>query len=250
MSTKVLSNQRVTVLAGLASGISVWANPSLAELTALTNVSGAVNWNSFDLNVKPSDHKDDRTLTDGAGAQSRSGYINFGGGLELVYPAPADTSSIYRTAYNLFSTMRVELVVAVRYGPLNSTAAAAGDEWNIYHVTTDAVSFGQGDVSKFYKVNLLPKDDVVTNYIVPPGTAVAITTSALSTTGTTGKVLLVSALYQGWDITNDATWTTSDGTKLQVVHPGIFLIVAAGSPTIQASYPGATPSTALATTLS
>lgn len=249
-STKVLSNQRVTVLAGLASGISVWANPSLAELTALTNVSSAVNWNSFDLNVKPSDQKDDRTLTDGAGAQSRGSYINFGGAIELVMPMPSDTSSMYRTAYNIFSTMRVELVVAMRYGPLNSTAPAASDEWNIFHVTTDAVAFGQGDVSKFYKVMLVPKDDIVTNYIVPPASPVAITTGALTTTATIGKVILAYATYQGWDITKDATWTTSDGTKLQVVHPGVFLVIAAGTPTITAAYPGATASTPLATTLS
>ena len=173
MSTKVLSNQRVTVLAGLASGVASWAHPTLVEMQALTNVSGAVNWNSFDLNIKASDQKDDRTLTDGAGAQSR-GFTNFGGNLQLVNPRPDDTASVFRTAYNIFSTPRVELVVAVRYGPLNSTAPAAADRWTIYHVVTDAVSFGENDVSKFYQVTLVARDDILVGYILPPTVATTV----------------------------------------------------------------------------
>jgi hypothetical protein len=178
MSNKVLSNQRVAVRAGLASAISSWAHPTLAELTALTDVSGAVNWNSFDLNIQASDQKDDRTLTDAAGAQSRSPYVNFGGNLQFVMPRTDDSASVFRTAYNIFSTMRVELVVAVRYGKLNSVAPAAGDRWTFYHVIVDQVSFGQGDVSKFYQVNLKPRDDIAVNYIVPVATPTAITTAA------------------------------------------------------------------------
>jgi len=100
MASKILSNQRVTVLAGLSSGIASWTATSLANLEALTNVSGAVNWNSFDLNIQASEQSDDRTLTDGAGAQSR-GYTNFGGTLELVHPKPDDTTSVFRQAYAL-----------------------------------------------------------------------------------------------------------------------------------------------------
>ena len=249
MSTKVLSNQRVTVLAGLASGVASWANPTLVEIEALTNVSGAVNWNSFDLNIKASDQKDDRTLTDGAGAQSR-GFTNFGGNLQLVNPRPDDTASVFRTAYNIFSTPRVELVVAVRYGPLNSTAPAAADRWTIYHVVTDAVSFGENDVSKFYQVTLVARDDILVGYILPPTVATTITVTALTATTTVGKLVFASAAYQGWDITKAATWVSSDETKLIQVHPGIFLATGAGSPTITAKYPGATDSTPTAITVS
>lgn len=250
MSNKVLANQRVTVLAGLSSGISVWANPALAELTALTNVSGAINWNTYDMNVKASNQKDDRTLVDGAGSQSRSPYVNFAGKLQMVMPAVLDTASIYRTAYNLFSTPRVELVVAVRYGPLSSTAPAAADEWTVFHVITDAVVFGENEVSRYYEVELIAKDDIAVSYIVPPSTAVAIsvTAAASSVVHGTGYVFL-SATYQGWDVTKSATWTTSDGTKLTMVHPGIAFGVAAGTATVTASYPGATSSTATSITI-
>lgn len=248
-ATKVLSNQRVTVAAGLSSGISSWANPSLAELNALTNVSGAVNWNSFDLSLKASDQKDDRTLTDGAGAQSR-GFTNFGGSLQFVHPAVTDTTGVYRQAYNIFSTPRVELVVVVRYGKLNSTVFAAGDRVYVYRLLTDAVSFAEGDVSRYYSVSLVPRNDVLPNYIVPPATPVAITTAALSAAVTTGNLAFISADYQGWDITKAATYTVSDETKLIQVHPGIFRGVAAGTATVIAKYPAATSSTALTITVS
>jgi hypothetical protein len=242
MATKVLSNQRVTVVAGLSSAISNWLTPTLAELTALTNVSGAVNWDSFDLNIQASEQSDDRTLTDGAGSQSR-GFTNFGGGLQFVTPQPTDTASIFRLAYNLFSTPRVELVVAVRYGKLNSTVPAAGDKWTIYRVMTDATAFGQNDVSKHYSVNLIARDDILPGYIVPPSSPVAITTAVVSAAGSVGGLIFASAAYQGWDITKSATWVSSDEAKLIQVHPGIFRNVAAGTPTIKAQYAGGTDST-------
>jgi len=58
----------------------------------------------------------------------------------------------------------------------------------------------------------------------------------------------VSAAYQGWDITKAATYTVSDETKLIQVHPGIFRVLGAGTPTIVAAYPAATSSTALTIT--
>lgn len=249
MSTKVLSNQRVTVIAGLASGISNWKNPSLSELAALTNVSGAVNWNAFDLNIKASDQKDDRTLTDGAGAQSR-GFTNFGGNLQFVTPLVTDTASIYRTTYNIFSTPRVELVVAVRYGKLNSMAPAAGDRWYIYHVITDVVAFGQNDVSKFYQVSLVPRDDVLANYIVPAAVPALVAVTPLAAAGTVGKVVFISAAYQGWDVTVSATWASSDESKVLQVHPGIFLCKSSGSAGITAIYPGGTISAPTTITVS
>lgn len=242
MSTKVLANQRVTVLAGLASGITDWKDPDLAELNALTNVSGAINWASFDLNIQASQQSDDRTLTDGAGAQSR-GFTNFGGGLQFVTPRPDDTSSIYRTAYNIFSTPRVELVVAVRYGEKNSTGPAAGDRWTMYHVITDAVSFGQGDVSKFYTVNLVARDDILVAHIIPDSPAVAITQTILDDTVAPGDLVFASAAYQGWDVTKEVTWVSSNEALLVQVHPGIFRAIDVGTPTIKAQYPGATDST-------
>jgi hypothetical protein len=248
MGTKVLSNQRVTVMVGLASSISDFSSPETAELAAMTNVSGAINWNSFDINVQASDQQDDRTLTDGAGAQSR-GFTNFGGSLELVTPTPSDAASIYRVAYTLMSTPRVELVVAIRYGKLSSLPPVASDEWNIFRVMTDAVAFGQSEVSKYYTVALIPRDDVLVSYILPAATPTAVSVAVLDASIAVGDLVFASALYQGRRITKSATWTSSDEALLTVVHPGIFRALAIGSPTISATYPGGTASTAAAITI-
>lgn len=241
MGNKALSNQRVTVLAGLASGISDWSDPPLAELAALTNVSGAVNWNSFDLNIQASTQNDDRTLTDAAGAQSR-GFTNFGGNIEFVMPPADDQSSIFRTAYNIFSNQRVELVVAVRYGKSNNTGPAAGDRWTIYHLLSDAVTFGEGTVSKFYRVALIGRDDILVDYIVPSATPAAPVVLS-SEDVEVGKFLFASAEYMGHDITKAAKWLSSNQALLEEVHPGIFQAKGAGTVTIAASYPGAAAAT-------
>lgn len=242
MSTKVYSNQRVTVRAGLASAITDWDHALLSEINGLTNVSGAVNWNAFDLNIRASEQQDDRTLTDAAGAQSR-GFTQFGGTLEFVHPRPEDTASIYRTAYDIFSTPRVELAVAVRYGPKNSLAASAGDKWTLYHVIVDAPRIGQNEVSKNYAVTLVARDDVLPNYIVPAASPTAVTISVVDAAVSVGDLVFVSAAYQGWDVTKSATYLSSDETKLEMVHPGIFRAKAAGTPTVKARYPGGTDST-------
>jgi hypothetical protein len=248
MGTKVLSNQRVTVLAGLSSGIADWTAPSLSSLTALTNVSGAVNWAGFDLNIQASEQDDDRTLTDGAGAQSR-GFTNFGGGLQFVNPKVTDLVSIFRTTYNIFSTPRVELVVAVRYGKKNSVAPAAGDKWTIYRVMSDAISFGSGDVSVYYTTNLIARDDILPNYIVPSSTPTAVAVTALSAAPTVGQLVFASAVYEGSDVTKTAVWTSSDEAKMILVHPGIFLTLATGTPGVVAAYAGGTDSTAVTITI-
>ena len=248
MGTKVLSNQRVTVLAGLATAIDDWSVPLLSELAALTNVSGAVNWASFDLNIQASQQTDDRTLTDGAGAQSR-GFTNFGGTLQFVNPKPEDTASIYRTTYDIFSSPRVELVVAVRYGKKNSLAPAAGDKWTIYRVIMDAVAFGNGDVSVYYSVTLVARDDILPNYIVPAASPATITIAVLDSSVGVGDLVFASAAYQGVDVTKMVTWVSSDETKLIQVHPGIFMALATGSPTLKAQYPGGVDSTTSAVTI-
>lgn len=248
MSTKVYSNQRVTVRAGLASSISDWAEPSLAEINALTNVSASVNWNSFDLNIRASEMRDDRTLTDAAGAQSR-GFTQFGGTLELVHPRPEDLASIYRVAYDIFATPRVELVVAVRYGPKNSTAAAAGEKWTLYHVIVDAPAIGQNDVSKYYRVTLVARDDVLPNFILPAAVPNAVAITVVDNSVSVGDLVFASAEYEGWDVTKSAQYLSSNEALLEMVHPGIFLARGVGTPTLKSRYPGGTDSSAVTVTI-
>lgn len=252
--TRQTANQHVTVWAGPDTGISNWLNgPTLAECTALTNISGAVNWDSFSLNLQASDQNDDRTLTDAAGAKER-GLTNFGGDIELVQPVPGDTTSIYAIAYNIFKGDRTKLAVVVRVGPLNSTAPAAGDVVNAYHVLRDADDLVRATTSKpsyAYKVNLLAQDDVAVNAIIPAATPAAATlTRAGSSNLTVGTPDFLKATYQGRNITVGATYTVSDPTKVLVTPHGCIIPLATGTATVIASYPGGAASTPLSLTVS
>lgn len=250
--TRQTANQHVTVWCGPDTGISNWLNgPTLAECTALTNISGAVNWDSFSLNLQASDQNDDRTLTDAAGAKER-GLTNFGGDIELVQPVPGDTTSIYAIAYNIFKGDRTKLAVVVRVGPLNSTAPAAGDVVNAYHVLRDADDLVRATTSKpsyAYKVNLLAQDDVAVNAIIPAATPTAATVTASSSSLTVGVPAFLKTTYQGRNVTVGATYTVSDPTKAIVTPHGCVIPLAAGSVSVTASYPGGAASTALALTI-
>ena len=252
--TRVVANQLVTVWAGPDTGISNWVNgPTLDECNALVNISAAVNWDSYDLNVQASDSQDDRTLTDAAGAKSR-GLANFGGNLELVQPTPDDTSSIYWTAYNIFRGDRSKLAVVVRIGKNNSLPAAAGDVLNAYHLLRDADDLVRADSNKpsyAYKVNLLAQDDVAINAIVPSATPTAATLTRAGTGSlTVGTPDFLKAAYENVNITLGADYVVADPTVALVTPHGCLIPIATGTTTVTAQYPGGLPSTPLSVTVS
>lgn len=248
--TRVLSNQKVTVWIGPETGIANWNAPLLSEVTAFLNVSGAVNWDSFDFNITASDQADDRTLTDAAGAQSRS-FNNFGGNIEFVNPLPADTTSIFRQTYTLLKGDRTKLAVVIRVGVLNSVAIAAGDVVNAYHVLADAQSTVRGDVSYAYKVDFLPQNDLGVNCIIPlasPG--VTTLTPSAPTALAIGSVKYVKATYQGVNTTIGTTWVSSAPLICQVTPHGALIGLTAGTANITGIYAGGVISAALVITVS
>lgn len=249
---RVLANGLVSVFIGPETAIADYTQPTLAELQSLTNVSGAVNWDSFDFNVQASGTADDRTLTDAAGAKSRQ-TANFGGNIEFVTPQPTDTTSIYRTAYSILSGDRPRLAVVIRVNKSNGLPIAAGDVLNAYHVLADAHSIvraSQNKPSYGYKVNFTPQNDLGINRIAPASTATAVTLSPSTLSVTSGSVKFLKATYQGVNVTIGAQYTSSDPTKAVVTEHGAVIAIAAGSTNITATYPGSLASTAVAVTVS
>ena len=250
-STKVISNKRVTVFAGPASGISDWDEPTYADINDLVNVSGAVNWDAYDFGVQSSPQNDDRTLTDEAGAQSR-GETAFGGSLQFVFPKVDDTTSIYRTAYDIFDTPGSDLVIATRTITTNSTGVVDGDEVNVYHVENNIPNHGKNDVSHYYEVALLPKDDVLVGYIVPNSTpaAAVLTPSAAITTAATGDIGAITLAYEGRNCTIGAIWESSLPAVVEVSPHGCWRALSIGGPaSITGRMPGGLVSTAKAITV-
>lgn len=243
--TRVLSNQRITVWIGPDSAISDYTAPELVEVEAMLNVSGAINWNSFAFNIQASDSQDDRTLTDGAGAKSRS-YSKYGGNIEFVQPKPDDTGSIFKETYDLLKAQRQKVAVVIRTVTLNSVGIAVGDVVNAYHCITDAVATVRGKASYAYTINFVPQDDIGVNCIIPAATPNPVTvTPATPIAATVGTPFFLKATYETNNVTVGATYLSSDAAGLTVTPHGIGIANAAGTYTIHVTYPGSAAGTAI-----
>lgn len=250
-ATKVLSNKRVAFLAGLDAVIDDWDAPSLADLQDLVNITGATNVENTTLNIEASPQQDDRVWTDEAGAQSR-GETQFGGSLQFVTPPPGDTTSIYADTEDIVAVPGTVLATGVRTITPSTTAIAAGQEINVYRVQTNIPTDGKNDVSHFYDVDFIPRDDVLVNYIVPSAspTSATLTPSAAVTDAEVGDVGFITAAYEGRRVTIGAEWVSSNPAIVDVSPHGAWVALAVGGPVnITAKMPGGLTSTAKAITV-
>lgn len=247
---RVISNQRVKVAIGPDTGIANYLAPTLAEVEALLDVSGAINWDNFDFNISASDSEDDRTLTDGAGAKSRS-FSQFGGNIEFVWPTDDDTGSIYKQAYDLLKAQRQYVAVVVRTVLLNSQGFAVGNKVNAYRCITDATSLVRGKASYAYTINFVPQDDIGVNAIIPSVVPNPVTvTPAGPDAVTVGVPKFLKATYEGNNVTVGAIYTSSDESVLIVTPHGIEIPIAPGTASVNVTYPGSAAGTPRVVTVS
>lgn len=250
-NTRVYGNKRRTIFAALDSG-NPFADPSAAtddEINAMLNISSVIKWDSSDLGVQESKKIDDRVLTDNAGAQRR-GFVQFGGGLNLL--TPRDISNVVDAAvkaFNLFKTPRTLLWIVDRVVALNNTAVTAGQRVNIYQVAVDAnKNLTSGDASYSYTVRLVPQGDVYSQQVVAPAVAVALTT-----TGHTANLSLATTKYtwgqafaSGTNVTTQADWASDAPDIASVDNRGLVTALKVGTANITATLPGFLPSTPVA----
>ena len=249
-ATRVLSNQRITVLLGPDTAIADYTQPKLSELASLTNVSEAIRWSGFDFNTLASTSETDVSLTDAAGSKSR-GFTQFGGHIAFFTPKPTDTSSILRVARNIVKAPRTRLAVAIRTVTLNSAGAAVGDVWNVYRTITDTNTHERGKVSYAYSIAFKPQDDNGINRIITAATpAPVILTPGATLAVTIGQIKFVTASFENINVTKGATYSSSAPAIATVDKHGIVTGVSAGTANITATYPGSAVSTALAVTVS
>lgn len=248
--TRVLSNQRITIAIGPDTAIADYDAPTLPEVQSLKNVSEATKFDGLDFNISASDQSDDRSLTDAAGAQSRS-FTQFGGGMAFFTPRPDDLTSILRQARNIVGKPRQKLAVAIRTVKLNSLGFVAGDQVNVFRVITDANRHAAGDVSYSYSIDLKPQDKVGVNRILPSLVPKAVVLTPLGPlTGVVGGVDFLQATYEGRNITVGAEYVSSNPLVAEVSKHGIIRFLSAGTADITATYPGSAPGTAVAVTVS
>lgn len=248
--TRVLSNQRITVLLGPDTAIADYTQPKLSEILSLTNVSEAIRWSGFDFNLQASTSETDVSLTDGAGSKSR-GYTQFGGHIAFFTPKPTDTSSILRVARNIVKTPRTRLAVAIRTVTLNSAGAAVGDVWNVYRTITDSNTHERGKVSYAYTINFKAQDDNGVNRVLTAATPSKVILTPGSTLAVaSGAVSFLKATFEGVNVTKGATYVSDAPAIATVDKHGIVTGISAGTANITASYPGSATSDPVATTVS
>ncbi len=177
--------------------------------------------------------------------------MQFGGALPLFFPKTTDLTSILRDVYDLVKVRGTELALVERIGWVDRrTAATAGDNINIYKVMTDGFTPDtEGTGGYAYLQSMLPRGDVRPWTIVTDNPAAQVTTSGGSISGAAGAIFLRRAAYLGNDITNRATWASSDQT-VALVKNGIVELIGSGSANITAAFPGGTTSAAITVTVS
>jgi hypothetical protein len=232
---------------------------SVADILAITeteagtfkNVTDAAKLDGTNFNTKASLSADDRSFADAAGAKAR-GNGDFGGTFAGFKAADDDTASSYYEAEQGIKPAGSDFILLARPAVSTSAGLAAGDEYNAWHVLTDAPSDVRGSSSYAWSADLLPQSDIAIRGIIAPDSAVAVTVGVVggSATGTVGDIARLKAVYQGTIVTVGAKWTSSDPSVATVTEHGIVEMLTSGTADVVAAYPGATPSTAETITVS
>jgi hypothetical protein len=230
------------------------AAPTVAEITALTDLTDAISWNDFGFGMNNSNTSSDPAMSS-LGKVLDRGMAQFGGKISFYYPKNFDdTTNKYSTVYDLMAIGRNTGYIVIRIdgriltsGTATSAnpvkAVAAGDIVHVFKVKTDAYSETiKGDNAFRYTVEFLPQGIAAPRVVVRPtvSTGYLTTISPATLTGSlaAGKYKL-SASIDGRTYTNGMTWTTSDPTKATVSKAGVVKILAStGTVTITATYPG------------
>lgn len=248
MPTRQVSNGNVTVW--WVTSIADPTQPTAAEINAGVNLSEAISWNNFELGSSGSSDVDDRAITDVGNAISR-GFPDFSATLDFFRDSnPADSGSIYNTAFTLFKQPGLNGYLVVRYGQaLPSANAAAAEYVSVYKFITDVVSDDtEGEDSVKFEVTFLPQGTIVEHTLVK--TAAPVISLPATMTLAVGDLDRIVSTVSGANVTASADYSSSDTTKATVSSTGIVTAIAAGAATITVSHPGANASDTVAVTVS
>lgn len=246
------------------------AKPTLAELTATTNVTTSIAWENFSFGAQASNQNSDPSIGDVGNTQTR-GFAQFGGTLSFFYPFDyTDTSNPLLTTFNLLRTPRTLGYLVFRVDGMKTTAGAgdkskaavANDFVTVYKVMSDGwADVNTGENAFKYTITFQPQGDLwfgavvaTTITVTAPvaiGTANYVSPTGKTPLGTyiTGRQLASAAGfwngYPGW-----FTWSSSNPSIATVDANGVVWARAAGSANIIATDKNTgTASTALAVTI-
>ena len=245
------------------------AKPTVAELTATTDITTAIAWENFSFGSQASAQTSDPSLGDVGNTQVR-GFAAFGGTMSFFYPFDyTDTSNLLLSTFNLLRIPRTLGYVVLRVDGYKTTASVgdkskppvAGDMVSIYKVMSDGwADVNTGENAFKYTITFQPQGDLWVNAIVDTtvtvvtpvaiGTANYVSPNGKTPLGTyiTGRQVASSAGF--WNGTPGRfNWTSSNPAVATVDKNGVVRARAAGTANIIATDPNTgVASTALAVT--
>lgn len=125
------------------AGITNPAAPTVAQITAGTNISGAIV-TGYTLGATDSDTDDSKTIVDESNVSTRT-FGNYEGSLSFFRDPVGATATIFTTARDLFKTPRVEGWLVSRHGKKSTAAVVAGDLVSVFKFISDAPQNVEGD---------------------------------------------------------------------------------------------------------
>lgn len=250
-NTRVLTNKNYAWFVAPASAVTDIRAIDADEIDDFENISEAVKIDGTDYNTAASAQNDDRSFADAAGAQT-AGYADASGAMALFKAKSTDTTSVFAIAQDAVRAAGADVIIIARPVLPVSTALAAGQEYNAWHVLTDAPSDQRGESSYSYTTQLLLQGDMAVRGVIAPADAVAPTVTVVdgSGTGAPGDIARLKAVYQGVNVTVGATWVSSDPDVATVTEHGIVQMIDDGTATITAQVPGSLASTGTTITVS
>jgi hypothetical protein len=254
---KVPASGNIRIWFGLENSLANYLAPTATEINAMVDISDAVSWNDFNHMLQASNVLDDPAIT-ALGKVQTVGASQFGGQMSFYYPRSfTDTSNKYQVVYDLLDQPRTKGYMVVRVdGTEAGTSAVAGDLVHVFKVMTDSYAESiVGEEAFRYTINFQPQGQVAVRIPVKSASAFATTIlyqGAVVTTLATTVVGLYYKLEGKVDsrfMTNELVWTSSNTAKATVSATGVAKMIASGSATITATYPGGGTAGTLALTI-
>jgi hypothetical protein len=150
-----------------ASGFADPSNPTIAELNAGTNISGAIK-TGFKLQFKDSDVDNSRTIVDEGNVDTPT-VANYEGQLTFYRDPQGATATIFTTAVGLFKGGPVQGYLVSRQGKKASAAYASGDVYSLYQFESDYPRVEDGDSKApiTVSVEFVPQGFALANKVAP-----------------------------------------------------------------------------------
>lgn len=235
---KVTSNGNVTVWWVPSAGLSDYRAPLATEINAGVNLTQAIAWDSFELAASDSNDVEDRSLADIGNSVTR-GFQQFAASMNFFRDVDSnDAESPYVQAFETFRVPRAYGYLILRVLQAGAGEDATAGEWvSVFRFVSDAVGDDtEGEDSYKLTVTFLPQGEVAVYTQVTANDEAAVSVDPATLEVAVDEHGLLTAELRGKDITQGATWRSSNTSVASVSANGVVTGVSAGTAEITATH--------------